>query len=398
MAPPGELAALSSELNEIHPSCRLVFEWSSPSQGKHLLICGDWNRKGKRTSRTLRGRDGRPIKKGKHQLTTTQRLEALEAATTLVSSHLEGSTTKQRRRASLEPSSSQLANQKRKLIQAIRERDGGHGVKSKHLRHARGLFDWLDVRNLLLDCVNTINWAGDGDQRDTDNYADKLRIAKWACGVNGLTWILPPNKRPQKPTVKRPFVDRMIEQDLSELFTLVKDPTAATFLRVIATTGCRPSEVLTFDWQMWEKTGRPNIIDGYSRKKKASFTAICQPMEWIRCIDIALLEAPWPSERLWDSSDFAISDEITRIHSKLLRKVQKDLASAGISEKPDWTDFRHLWTVRAELNGISRRIGAIAQAHSEKMASAVYLRHGERAQVLAEARRIATMPKEESWQ
>jgi hypothetical protein len=301
-----------------------------------------------------------------------------------------GSSTKQRKKRLLEPASSLLGQQRKKLIQIIRERDGGSGVKTKHLRHARGLFDWLDERSCLLDSVNAISWAGDGIERNTDNYSDRLRIAQWACGVNNIALILPPNRRAKKPDVKRPFVDAMVGRDLSELFPHIQDPEAATFFPVIAATGCRPSEVLCFDWKKWDEEGRPNNIDGYSRKKGETFTAICHPIEWIKDISIELLTSPWSREEL-ESTCETVSNDLTRRYSKLLKIAQRDLRAAGIGQDPTWTDLRHLWTVRADMDGISRRIGALAQAHSEKMASMIYLRHGARAQVIAEARRLASI-------
>ena len=390
MPRPGELAALTAELTSKMPEYRFNFEWSSPAQGGHLLLCGDWNRQGRRTSRTLQDPSGKPIKRGRRQLSTDERLRALEAATSLVCAYAEGSATKQRKKRVLGPSSSLLVQQRQRLMRMIREREGGTGAKTKHLRHCRALFEWLDERNCLLDSVNAIGWAGDGVKRNTDNYSDRLRVAKWACGVNNLVWILPENKRAQKPGVKRPFVDAMSDHDLSALFPLVKDPEARTFLRVIAATGCRPSEVLLFDWERWQMDGRPNYIDGFSRKKGMSFTAICNPVEWLDDAEVGLLSHQWSRTEI-ESSCEIVAAELTRRYSRLLKLVQQDLRAAGIKHVPTWTDFRHLWTIRAELGGINRNIGAAAQAHSEKMARDIYLRHGKRSQVISEAKRLASM-------
>jgi integrase len=387
MAKPGELAALSAELKtQINP-CPFSFEWSSPSQGKRLILCGDWNRQGKRTSRTLQDRNCQPIQKGPRQLSTEQRLTALEAAGRLVKSYLEGSAAKQRKKPPLEPSSNLLEQQRRCLVQWIRERDGGYGAKRKHLRHAWGLFDWLETRNCLLDSATSISWASDGIERNTDNYADRLRIAQWACQINGISWILPPSKRAKKPDVKRPFVEAMVDVDLSGLFELVQDPEAQAFMRVIAATGCRPSEVLCFDWKTWDEAGRPNHIDGYSRKQRRQFTSLIHPLEWLKDLDISLVTGRWSQEQL-ERDDEVIASALTKHYSRLLKLMQQDLRSTGLEHLPSWTCLRHLWTIRAEVDGIDRRIGALSQAHSVKMASLVYLRHGQKAQVLAEAKRL----------
>lgn len=393
MPKPGELAALTAELREKAPQCRFTFEWSSPAQGKHLLLCGDWNRQGRRTSRTIQDPEGKPIKKGARQLSTEQRVRALEAATSLVHSYLDGSAAKQRRKRALEPSSSLLEQQRKRLVRMIRERDGGHGVKSKHLRHVQSLFNWLDERNCYLDSATAINWAGDGVTQDTDNYSDRLRVAQWACIVNQIGWIVPPQKRAKKPTVKRPFVDKMVGQDLSSLFRLITNPEAEAFFRVIAATGCRPSEVLCYDWKSWDEAGRPNTVDGYSRKIKKKFRSIIHPCEWLKDLDIDTLHTEWTHEEL-ESADETISDALTKRYSRLLKLIQKDFKAAGIQHKPTWTCIRHLWTVRAELDGLNRHIGALSQAHSLKMATYVYLRHGAKGQVLAEAKRFARMRSE----
>ncbi len=73
----------------------------------------------------------------------------------------------------------------------------------------------------------------------------------------------------------------------------------------------------------------------------------------------------------------------TRHSSRLLKLVHRDLAATGFTCVPSWTDLRHLWSIRAQADGMARRTAALAQAHSERMAAAVYLRHGERRQTLA---------------
>lgn len=50
-----------------------------------------------------------------------------------------------------------------------------------------------------------------------------------------------------------------------------------------------------------------------------------------------------------------------------------------------------MWTIRAEETGYDMRTAAISQAHSHKMAAMVYLRHGEKRQVLAEIKRHASL-------
>ncbi|MEY3767535.1 MAG: hypothetical protein RLZZ11_605, partial [Cyanobacteriota bacterium] len=80
MAQPTELADLTAELKERITDCRFRFEWSSRAQGCHLILCGDWNRCGRRSSRTLRDGDGAPFKKKKRSLSTSARQQALEGA------------------------------------------------------------------------------------------------------------------------------------------------------------------------------------------------------------------------------------------------------------------------------------------------------------------------------
>jgi hypothetical protein len=87
-----------------------------------------------------------------------------------------------------------------------------------------GLFAWLDNRNQLLDAPNAICWAGEGVERNADTYADRLRMAQWACQWNCLTWVLPEAKRAKKPKVQRPFVEQSNDADIQLVFTLVKSP------------------------------------------------------------------------------------------------------------------------------------------------------------------------------
>ena len=390
MAQPGELADLTAELSELDPRNVFKFEWSSPAQGQHLLLCGDWNRRGRRSSRTLNDANGAPIRKPQRRLTTAQRQIALQGALSLAKRWEEGADTRKRLKRCHEPASGLLARQRRALMDYIRERAGGFGVKQKHKRHAQNLFSWLDETNLRLDSINAIEWASDGIKRNTDSYADRLRVAEWACKRNAIAWVIPESKKPKKPIVCRPFVDDMVGFDLSKLFALIRDPEAAAFFRVVATTGCRPSEVAFFDWDKWEKGGRQVTIDGFSPKVGKEFTAICHPVAWINDVDTSLLK-----NRLIKRDGLSITEEtsqqLTRHYSRLLKMVQKDLKDAGFEFVPTWTDLRHLWTIRADLDGMNRRIGAISQAHSEKMADLVYLRHGGKAQVLAEAQRFASV-------
>lgn len=395
MAKPTELADLTAELKERIPDCRFRFEWSSKAQGCHLILCGDWNRCARRSSRTLRDGNGVTFKRQKRPLSTTARQQALEGAAVLVHAWKDGADTRCRRKMTLEPTSSVLARQRRLVTERIRGRDGGHGNKQKHHRHARALFAWLDDRNQPLDAPNAILWAGEGVQRNTDTYADRLRMAQWACQWNALTWVLPEGKRAKKPEVSRPFVDHCTDAQIERAFTLIGDPAAATFFRVVAATGCRPGEVALFDWARWIEGGRGQALHGYSPKVEKEFTAICTPLTWLEGVDTALLAVQGvnPAQR-------PISEEVSallvRHYSRLLKLVQKDLRAAGWQHLPTWTDLRHLWTIRAELSGYNTRIAAIAQAHSPKMAQMVYLRHGEQRQVLAEIQRVARLSPEAS--
>jgi integrase len=390
MAKPTELADLTDELKERIADCRFRFEWSSKAQGRHLILCGDWNRCGRRSSRTLRDLDGAPIQKQKRPLSTTARQQALEGAAVLVHAWADGADTRRRRTVALQPTSSVLARQRRAVIERIRTRDGGHGIKQKHHRHARALFSWLDDRNQPLDAPNAILWAGEGVQRNTDTYADRLRMAEWACKWNALTWVLPEAKRAKKPEVHRPFVDHGTDAQIEQAFALITDPAASAFFRVVAATGCRPGEVALFDWSRWTKGGRGQALHGYSPKVEKDFTAICNPLSWLEGVDTALVAVQGvnPAQRPISEEASAL---LVRHYSRLLKLVQRDLSAAGWEHVPTWTDLRHLWTIRAELSGFNTRIAAIAQAHSHKMAQMVYLRHGEQRQVLAEIQRVASI-------
>jgi integrase len=390
MAAPTELADLTAELKERIPEGPFRFEWSSQAQGQHLLLCGDWNRKGRRSSRTLYGRGGAVFRKGKRPLSTDQRQQALDAGTSLAKAWMNGADTRQRRKRCDMPASSLLATQRRVVFEQIRSREGGHGVKQKHHRHARALFTWLDDRNQALDAPSAIVWAGEGVKRDTDSYADRLRVAQWACEWNHKVWVVPENKKPKKPTVSRPFVDNRTDSDLVQAFSLIQDPAAATFFRVVAATGCRPGEVSFFDWERWEREGRPPALHGYSPKVKKDFVAICHPVEWIKEIDISLLklEGVVSGERPVSEKSRSL---VVRHYSKLLKLVKKDLSVGGWTVLPTWTDLRHMWTIRAEIDGFDMRVAALAQAHSHKMAEMIYLRHGEQRQVLAEINRMASV-------
>ena len=390
VAQPTELADLTAELKERIPDCRFRFEWSSSAQGRHLILCGDWNRCGRRSSRTLRDGAGMAIKKQKRPLSTSARQQALDDAADLVRSWGDGADTRRRRQATLLPTSSVLARQRRTVLDRIRARDGGHGIKQKHHRHTRALFTWLDDRNQPLDAPNAILWASEGVKRNTDTYADRLRIAQWACQWNSLTWVLPEAKRAKKPEVRRPFVDHCGDAEIERAFSLISDPAAAMFFRVVAATGCRPGEVALFDWPRWIDGGRAEALHGYSPKVGKEFTAICNPLHWLEGVDPDQLTVQGV-----DPAHRPVSEEATallvRHYSRLLKLVQRDLRAAGWRHVPTWTDLRHLWTIRAELAGFNPRIAAIAQAHSHKMAQMVYLRHGEQRQVLAEIQRVARL-------
>ena len=131
-------------------------------------------------------------------------------------------------------------------------------------------------------------------------------------------------------------------------------------------------------------------LHGFSPKAKKKFVAIIHPRRWLEDIDISLLLS-----MQIDDSGRRTSEEVaelnTRQSSRLLKLVQSDLEAAGFSCLPSWTDLRHMWTIRAEADGMDRRTAALAQAHSERMATAVYLRHGEQRQVLAGIQRFASI-------
>ena len=103
MAAPTELAHLTAELKERIPDAPFRFEWASEAQGQHLLLCGDWNRIGRRGSRTLYGREAAVFRKGKRPLSTDQRLQALEAGIRLANDWRAGVDTRQRRKRCDDP-------------------------------------------------------------------------------------------------------------------------------------------------------------------------------------------------------------------------------------------------------------------------------------------------------
>ena len=393
MAPPtSELACLTDELRQAIAPCPFRFEWSNQRQGRKLLLSGDWNRSGSHTTRTIGGPNGAPIRKAARPMTTAQRQSALTAGQGLIKRWQSGADTRQRRRPCASPCDLRLDQQRRALVDHVRSRSCGHGRKKKLLRHGQNLFYWLDERNLNLDSPNAICWAADGVRRDTANYSDRLFVAQWAIELNGLTWVLPKHRRAQKPKVKRTFTEAASDADVEGLFALISDASAETFCRVVAATGCRPSEVLLFDWRRWEEEGRPMQLHGWSPKLHKAFVAAVHPRQWLVGVDTALLacEAVDPSDR---SGSEEAAQANTRYSSRMLRLMQADLRRAGFSCLPTWTDLRHLWTIRAQSDGMDRKTAALAQAHSERMAAEVYLRHGEQRQALSGIKRFASIMK-----
>ncbi|WP_094555139.1 site-specific integrase [Synechococcus sp. 1G10] len=388
--PSSELGWLTHELRQAIFPCPFRYEWSNTRQGLKLLLSGDWGRRSTHTTRTIQGIDGQPIRKGLGPLTTTERQLALAAGQRLVRSWLDGGDTRQRRRPASQPCDAVLDRQRRVLLDHIRARGCGFGRKRKLLRHGQGLFTWLDLRSLALDSPNAIAWAGDGVARATANYSDRLFVAQWAIELNGLTWVLPKHRRAQTPKVKRAFTEAATDADVETMFLLIQDPVAQAFCRVVAATGCRPSEVAFFDWESWERQGRPMGLQGFSPKVRKEFVAAIHPRQWLTELDPALLRTPGidPKER---SPSEEVAERNTRHSSRLLKSVHKDLAAAGFTCLPTWTDLRHLWTIRAQADGMDRKTAALAQAHSERMAAAVYLRHGEKRQVLAGIERFDSL-------
>jgi integrase len=388
--PSTELGWLTHELRQLVTPCPFRFEWSNKRQGTKLLLGGDWARKATHTTRTIIGTDGAAIRKGISPLSTAERQSALAAGTRLVRAWQEGADTRQRPQSSGQPLNARLAHQRRIAVDFVRQRSCGFGRKRKLLRLSDNLFKWLDERGLTVDSPNSLAWAGDGVRRDTANYADRLFVAQWAAELNGFPWVLPKHRRVQTPKVNRPFVEVTSDTEIERMFPVIRDSHAHAFLRVVAATGCRPSEVAFFDWSRWEEEGRTMSLHGFSPKGKKKFVAVIHPQRWLEGIDISLLL----SMKLGDS-DRRSSEEMaelnTRQSSRLLKLVQKDLEAAGFSCLPTWTDLRHMWTIRAEADGMDRRTAALAQAHSERMATAVYLRHGEERQVLAGIQRFARL-------
>ncbi len=388
--PSTEVGWLTHELRQSVSPCQFRYEWSNARQGLKLLLSGDWGRRRTHTTRTIPGAEGLPIRKGARPLSTTERQLALAAGLRLVRSWLDGGDTRQRRRPAGQPCDALLDRQRRILFDHIRARSCGFARKRKLLRHGQGLFAWLDLRGLALDSPNAIAWTGDGVRRDTANYADRLFVAQWAIELNGQAWVLPKRRRAQAPKVKRAFTEAATDADIEAIFSLISDPVAEAFCRAVAATGCRPSEVAYLDWKGWDRDGRPMGLQGFSPKVKKEFVAVAHPSRWLADLDPALLLVPGI-----DPSDRSPSEEVaelnTRHSSRLLKLVQKDLAAAGFTCLPTWTDLRHLWTIRAQADGMDRKTAALAQAHSERMAAAVYLRHGEKRQTLAGIERFASL-------
>ena len=388
--PTSELACLTDELRQTLAPCPFRFEWSNQRQGHKLLLSGDWNRSATHTTRTISGPDGQPIRRTSRPLTTAQRQAALTAGQGLIMRWQSGADTRQRRRPCSNPCNLKLDQQRRTLLDNVRSRSCGHGRKQKLLRHSQSLFLWLDERNLNLDSPNAIGWASDGVNRNTANYSDRLFVARWAIELNGLVWVLPKHRRAQKPKVKRAFAEAASDADVEALFGLIKNPSAEAFCRVVAATGCRPSEVLLFDWQRWQAEGRPMQLHGWSTKIKKGFVAAIHPGHWLDNLDLSLLVSDLVDPQDRSGSEVA-AEANTRYSSRMLRLMQADLRRAGYSCLPSWTDLRHLWTIRAQSDGMDRKTAALAQAHSERMAAEVYLRHGEQRQALSGIKRFASI-------
>ncbi len=259
MALPTELASLTHELKQGCPSQGFRFEWSSKAQGVHLLLCRDWNRNGRRTSRTIPGPDGLAITKARQQLATPIRAHVLSEGQKLIQLWNQGGSTNSRHRPCQPLITSALKHQKKSVLCLITARQSQDRSKQKHLRHLHGLFDWLESGRMTLDGPNAQRWAREGCDLNTDNCSDRIRIAKWACGHNGIPWVLSPIHKPKAPSVIRPFVDKATDADIHRAISLVSDPVAATFFRVVAATGCRPSEVELLLRKVQEETMRKDF-------------------------------------------------------------------------------------------------------------------------------------------
>jgi formylmethanofuran dehydrogenase subunit A len=118
--------------------------------------------------------------------------------------------------------------------------------------------------------------------------------------------------------------------------------------------------------------------------------AAVHPIHWLEGLDIALLSSD-AVDPLGCSDSEVAAQARTRYSSRMLRLMQANLRRANFSCLPTWTDLRHLWTIRAQSDGMDRRTAALAQAHSERMAVEVYLRHGEQRQALSGIKRFASV-------
>lgn len=388
--PTTELGWLTLELRELVKPCPFRFEWSNARQGKKLLLGGDWARKATHTTRTIHGIDGAAIRKGIGPLSTANRQAALAAGSRLVKAWQNGAETNQRLRPCDQTMNRRLSHQRRIALDHIRGRSCGHGRKRKLLRLTENLFHWLDMRSLALDSPNSIIWAGDNVSRDTANYADRLFVAQWAVELNGNPWVLPKNRRAQTPKVKRPFIESSNDSDITRMFLAIRDRHAEAFCRVVAATGCRPSEVIFFDWNRWDDEGRPHKLHGFSPKVNKKFVAAIHPKQWLQDVDTSLLKSLNFSQPENVNSE-EIAELNTRQSSRLLKQVQRDLSASGFTCLPTWTDLRHMWSIRAETDGMERRVAALAQAHSERIATDVYLRHGQEQQAIAGIERFASL-------
>ncbi len=131
-------------------------------------------------------------------------------------------------------------------------------------------------------------------------------------------------------------------------------------------------------------------LQGFSPKVKKEFLAAVHPRRWLAELAHSLLRVPGidPTDR---SPSEEVEERNTRHLSRLLKLVHKDLAAAGFTCLPTWTDLRHQWTIRAQADGLDRKTAALAQGHSERMAAEVDLRPGERRQAPAGIQWLASV-------